>query len=52
MVEGSGVECEGRGDIGVRFDPSTFRQAQGTAGSGHRRLNELRVEEVPEFVVP
>ena len=25
---------EGRGDIGVRFDPST--------GSGHRRLNELR----------
>ena len=42
LVEGSGVGREGRGDIGVRFDPST--------DSGHRKLNELRDEKVPELV--
>ena len=38
------VGCEGRGDLGVRFDLST--------SSRRRRLNELRVEEVPELAVP
>ena len=33
-VKGTGVGCEGRGDIGVRFDVST--------SSTHRKLNELR----------
>ena len=32
---------EGRGDLGVRFDPST--------GPGHRRLNELRDGKVHEM---
>ena len=32
----AGGECEGRGDLGVRFDVST--------SSTHRRLNELRGE--------
>ena len=36
MVKGPEIGDEGRGDIGVRFDPST--------GSGHRRLNEPRGE--------
>ena len=36
MVKKPGVGCEGRGDIGVRFDVST--------SSTHRRLNELRGE--------
>ena len=36
--------CEGRSDIGVRFDVST--------SSTHRRLNELRDGKVPELAVP
>ena len=43
LVEESGTGCEGQGDIGF---VSTFRQAQGTAGStnlGTRRLFELAV---------
>ena len=34
MVEGPGVGCGGRGDLGVRFDVSTR--------STQRKLNELR----------
>ena len=49
MVEGPGVECGGRGDLGVRFDVSTR--------STQRKPNELRGEAgkglepaVPELV--
>ena len=45
MVEGPGVGCGGRGDLGVRFDVSTH--------STLRKLNELRGEagKVLEFAV-
>ena len=36
LVEGSGVECEGRGDLGVRFD----------------KLNELMDRKIPEPATP
>ena len=52
MVKGPGVGCEGRSDLGVRFDPSILRHAQDIASSRQRRLNELRGEagEVLELV--